>query len=261
MKEKGSARQITEKWSQITENGDTNQLTEYLKEHSNLPGPRTNLTLAFKTSELLTKSWTQNRKFVQQCFNEWTSTEDEYLLLTRNMTLGYILSKHDEPAFIKVLYRENFNPMWRRREAVTLGLQKTLVERPGFTLQLLRDWADERNWLLRRNVLMVLAHPQALKVNSDVREELRRVIHEAMDAVRDAEPEERRSDGFKLLKKSLGFILSVAAGYDDRVIDDMQRWASTGNRYLKSIVKQNLKKKRLQRSHPDEVKALLESLT
>ena len=109
--------------------------------------------------------------------------------------------------------------------------------------------------------LEVLAHPQTLESNSEVREELRRVTCEAMDAVRDAEPEERSSDGFKLLKKSLGFIPSVAAVYDDRVIMDMDGWASTGNRDLKSIVKQNLKKKRLQRSHPDKVKAPLESLT
>jgi hypothetical protein len=63
-------------------------------------------------------------------------TKDEYLLLCRNIVISYILSEQDCQLFTEILYKQNFNPMWRPREAVTLGLQRTLVKRPDFVLNL-----------------------------------------------------------------------------------------------------------------------------
>ena len=63
-----------------------------------------------------------------------------------------------------------------------------------------------------------------------------------MNQIENANAEDPRRDDYKLLRKSLGFIISVAAVDDIQLLDDMSNWIKSNNKYWNSIIKSNLKK-------------------
>ncbi|MBN2335425.1 hypothetical protein JXL21_07665 [Candidatus Bathyarchaeota archaeon] len=260
MNEKEAADKLQENWRSILEVEDPAPLTAYLTAYSNLPGPRANLALAYKVGELLTEGWSMHRGFLLRCLDAWAHSGDEYLLTVRNVALGYILSENDAPRFEEILYRQNFHPMWRPREAVTLGLQRTLAKCPEHTLSLLTKWNESGELIVLRNTLMVLAEPSQLETNKRLRDELREYIRLGMDRVRTESAENRRGDGYKLLKKSLGFVISVAAAHDGEVIGDIEQWAGEGVPAWRSILRQNLKMKRFRTKYPRIAEELLSRL-
>jgi hypothetical protein len=258
--EKESAQSLEERWSRIMESRNVEELTEFLSAHSNLPGPRANLTLAYKAAELILRDWDGHETLLRKILDRWANSANEYLLVCRNMTLGYVLSAHDDEAYEGALHRQNFHPMWRAREAVTLGLQKTLSVRPDYTLGLLEKWNRSGETLILRNTLMVLADPPNLKYNERTRESLRTYIFRAMDTVKHASPE-ARGDDYKLLKKSLGFVPSVAAVYDKRIVEDLESWAQAGLKEWNGIIRSNLGKSRFMKAYPaatDRIRAALD---
>ena len=258
--EKASAGQLEEKWPSLIESRSVEELTGFLSTNSNLPGPRANLTLAFKAAELILRDWQKHEALLRKLLNMWAHSMDEYLLLCRNVALGYILSGYDDQVYEEVLYRQNFHPTWRAREAVTLGLQKTLSSRPGYTLRLLAKWNRSGDALILRNTLMVLADPPTLRNSEQARDSLRAYVVEAMELVKHSSPEAKRSDDYKLLKKSLGFVPSVAAVHDKRIIDDMENWVQADVKEWKTILRSNLGKSRLEKAYPVEserIKAVL----
>ena len=260
MSEKRSATELEDRWPSILGAMDAGELTGFLSANSNLPGPRSNLTLAFKVAELVQGSWREHEGWLRGCLDDWAHSMDEYLLLCRNITLGFILSAYDDEVYEEVLYRQNFHPMWRAREAVTLGLQKALSGRTGYTLKLLEKWNESGDALILRNTLMVLADPPSLKESQQVRDSLRAYIIKAMALVKHISPEAKRGDDYKLLKKSLGFVPSVAAVYDERIIKDMADWARADIKEWKTVVRSNLGKSRLRDAYPLETERIKAAL-
>lgn len=260
MSEKASAQILEEKWPSL-EPLSIEDFTEFISKHSNLPGPRANLTLAYKSAELILRDWRVNETQLRKLLDLWAHSLDEYLLLCRNIALGYILSAHNDEVYEEVLYRQNFHPMWRAREAVTLGLQKTLSSRPDYTLNLLKKWNKSGNTLILRNTLMVLADPPNLKNNEQARDSLRAYIADAMEIVKNSSSEAKRCDDYRLLKKSMGFVPSVAAVYDKRIIEDLERWIKADNKEWETIIRSNLNKSRFRKAYPLEAERIIETLS
>ncbi|OGD56754.1 hypothetical protein A3K78_06565 [Candidatus Bathyarchaeota archaeon RBG_13_52_12] len=260
MSEKRSAQELETRWPSIMGPKGTGELTGFLSANSNLPGPRSNLTLAFKVAELVQGSWREHEEWLRGRLDDWAHSVDEYLLLCRNITLGYILSAYDDEAYEEVLFMQNFHPMWRAREAVTLGLQKTLSSRTGYTLKLLERWNESGDALILRNTLMVLADPPSLRDSQQARDSLRAYIIQAMELVKHISPEAKRGDGYKLLKKSLGFVPSVAAVHDGRIVKDMENWARADVKEWKTVVRSNLGKSRLRDAYPLETERIKAAL-
>ena len=256
MKEASKAKELRQLWKQLMH--DCNDLTSYLLRYSNLPGPRANLTLAFTLGELFLESWSQNKVKLSYCLDKWAQSMDQYLLLCRNIVLGFILSEYDSDLFAEVLYNENFNPKWRPREAVTLGLQRTLDKRPDYVVKLLDKWNTSCEPIVLRNTLMILAEPKILQQKPELRDVLRDYIHESINFVK--EKRLNKKEDIKLLRKSLHFVPSVAAMNDERILSDLSTWAGSECKDLKSIVKSNLKKKRFIKLYPEESKTLLRKL-
>ncbi len=254
MKEKNSAIELQKQWSKLLH--DCKSLTSYLREHSNLPSPRANLTLAFTLGELFLNSWKENKAVLTHCLDKWAQSMDEYLLLCRNIVISYIISEQDCNLFTEILYKQNFNPMWRPREAVTLGLQRTLIKRPDFVLKLLDKWNTAGEPIVLRNTLMILAEPKTLQRKPELRGILREYIHQAMNLV--VEEVENKKGDMELLQKSLRFVPSVAAMYDEKIVSDLTEWADADCKILKSIVKSNMKKKRFIKLYPEISKKFLE---
>ena len=81
-----------------------------------------------------------------------------------------------------------------------------------------------------------------------------------MNQIKEASQQDKKKEDYKLLKKSLSFIISVAAVEDQRLLDDMNNWIESSSKDWNTIIKQNLKKKRLIKKHPIESKKLLAKL-
>ena len=252
MSEKASAHQFEERWTSLINSQSIEELTAFLSAHSNLPGPRANLGLAFKAAELILRDWQIHEGLLRELLDFWAHSMEEYLIVCRNISLGYILSEYDDNVYEEVLFGQNFSPMWRAREAVTLGLQRTLRGRPEFALNLLENWNESGDSIILRNTLMVLADPPNLADKDQVRNSLRTYIFEAMDIVKRSPQEEKRGDNYKLLKKSLGFVLSVAAVHDNRVVKDMENWAMADVKEWKDLVRSNIGKSRFRKAYPVE---------
>ena len=256
--EKKSANKLQETWQTYLDNNNIASLTKYLSENSNLPGPRANLTLAYKLAQLASESWPTYTDYLKRCITEW-SKDDEYLRTCRNITLGYILASHssEEHWITPLLYEDNYNSMWRPREAVTLGLEETLRKRPTYTLNLLEGW-NNGDLIVLRNTLMILASPPILSENVSVRESLRQYTVEAMNRIK--QDTDSKPKGHDILKKSLGFIISVAVVADPEILILIEKWVKSGEKTWRSILISNLKKKRLTRHYPEETSELLKLL-
>jgi hypothetical protein len=73
--------------------------------------------------------------------------------------------------------------------------------------------------------------------------------------------EDRRSDEFKALRKGLGYCWSVAvAALPDAGKQMMEKWFSSDDKDVQWILKENLKKKRLERLDPQWVRDSMEQL-
>jgi hypothetical protein len=261
MSEKTSAQYLQQNWSRfISDEPDT--LTNFLHDNSNLPGPRANLTLGFKLALLVSNSWEKKRGYLKKCLERWKNSNDEYLLFCFYTSLGYILAEYpqEDKWALTLLHEGNYSKYWRARESVTFGLSKMLEKRPEFTIGLLKAWNIKKETIILRNTLMALASPKLLALSKDIRNELRDYIRLAMNQIKEASQQDKKKEDYKLLKKSLGFIISVAAVEDQRLLDDMDSWIESGFKVWRTIIKQNLKKKRLMKKHPSESKKLITKL-
>ena len=125
------------------------------------------------------------------------------------------------------------------------------------------DWANG-SWLERRAAAAALCEPVLLTDDRRVRATLD-VLEAATEPIAAAEPAERRSDAFKALRNGLGYCWSVAvaaapeaggAAFESLV----GRAVTSGDRDLRWIVRQNLRKSRLARMDSGWVDAQLARL-
>lgn len=260
MREKESAEWLEGRWESYLKNHDVEGITRFLSDHSNLPGPRANLTLAKHFSKLASRDWETDGSFLKNCLDIWGQGNDEYLRFCRNFALGHIMAEHPQEWTwaSKLLYEDNFNHLWRPREAVTLGVAEALRRRTTMTLSLLDDWNRNEDPVVLRNTLMILAHPDVLPASRETRDALRGYTVRAMKAVK--ERSTPKLDGLSLLKKTLGFTISVGAVHDPSMMEKLEEWVDSGAREWRSILKSNLKKKRLIERHPEKTRELLSRL-
>jgi hypothetical protein len=91
------------------------------------------------------------------------------------------------------------------------------------------------------------------------------VLEQATDGVTSAGPDRRRSDEFKALRKGLGYCWSVAVAAAPEVGRPafealVAHAAHSGDRDLRWIARENLRKRRLERLDADWVATLLAQL-
>ena len=91
------------------------------------------------------------------------------------------------------------------------------------------------------------------------------VLEQATDGVTSAGPDQRRSDEFKALRKGLGYCWSVAVAAALEVGRPafaalVAHAAQSGDRDLRWIARENLRKRRLERLDADWVATLLAQL-
>ena len=227
---------------------DKKRLEEFIISNSNLPGPRGNLELAFAFAE------------IYEDFNvllEWTKiTEDQadtnnpksFLAFCSAVCLGKIYIKTKDRKIITILQKLANGGRWRMREAVAFGFQ--IIGKHDFNelRMIFSEWIEKSNNLEKRAILASLAHPPFLNEdNAKFCFELTNNVLNKMD----------REDGFDVLRKGLEFTISVFAAANPIIgFSFIKNWIGR-DKIIDKIMKKNLKKNRLVRKNPEEVKNLL----
>lgn len=214
----------------------------YLLENSGLPGPRGNIELARAVAEEGSPAlFARLRGFGPEVAP--TNSPEEFLAFCGVLGLGRELAEGK----LELLYELRpfaSDSRWRMREAVAMALQRlgdvdmpTLVEE-------LRRWSTG-NRLEQRAAAAALCEPRLL-----VEPRWAQATLSVLDAITSTVvgASDRRSEEFQALRKGLGYCWSVAAAaLPDEGLRSMERWLPSSDPDVRWIMRENLKKKRLER--------------
>lgn len=224
----------------------------YLLSESCLPGPRANLELAFAVA--LEGSEEQILGFAALDAEEAPkNTREEFLAFCGVIGLGYLAARGRAEHFALIRDRAS-DPRWRIREAVALGLQKYGKTSIESLLTMMIEWS-KGSLLERRAVVATLCEPVLLTKQKNAMR-----IFDILEGITTSilEEEERRTDDFKVLRKTLGYGWSVAvAVHPDIGKLRMEKWIHSEDSDIIWIMRHNLKKNRLARMDCDWVRTQL----
>jgi hypothetical protein len=191
-----------------------------------------------------------------------TGGAEEFLAFCGVAGLGRLLAEGDAEALAE-LRRHAGDERWRVREAVAMALQRWGSQHFDGLAATMAEWANG-SWLERRAAAAALCEPALLTGPVRVQATLD-VLEAATAAVEPAGAEERRSEAFKAFRKGLGYCWSVAVAAAPETgwpafEAVVERAATGGDRDLRWIARENLRKRRLERLDADRVAALLASV-
>ena len=228
----------------------------FLLQESDLPGPRANLELlqavADEGSEAQFRRWLTlgpDRAPV--------NSPEQFLAVCGVVGLGRLLAEgHHE--VLPILRRSASDPRWRMHEGVAMALQRLGDRDMDALLTEMADWS-RGNWLEKRAAAAALCEPRLLTRPQHARRVLQ-LLGDMTTSISTAE--DRKSDDFKTLRQALGYCWSVAVvALPAEGKAAMEKWLPAADPDVAWIMKENLKKKRLQRIDPGWVDALAGSLS
>jgi hypothetical protein len=255
---------LTQLFDAFVYSGDAIALRRYILSNSNLPSPRANLELAAAFSELAREVSEEGSGAVWELALSMAAvtadeapvgTPEEFVPFCGALAVGAIASTsaglyHEALTRLKALARD---PRWRMREAVSMGLQQLLEFSPQQTIEQLASWVEGGDFLEMRAAAAAVADPAALKHAETALSALE--VHRAI-VQRLLKTTERKSDAFRILRKALGYTLSVVVqAVADPGFEFMKGLIETRDPDLAWIVKQNLQKNRLVKNFPIQVEA------
>jgi hypothetical protein len=252
------------------ETGDDGELLAYIASNSNLPGLRGNLELAQAFGDVAEDYAAREVQVLWElCLGMSHVSPDEapvnapreLVPFCGALGLGAIGSR--SPALYKpalgALRGLANDPRWRMREAVVFGLQRLLARRGRDTLEALADWVAPGEWLEMRAAAAAVAHP-ALLEDSETAISALQLHRDIVDPMLGAE--DRRAETFRVLRKGLGYTLSVVVrALPEEGFAFMAGLVDSGDPDALWIVKQNLKKNRLVKNFPRDVEVLTKRLS
>ena len=206
-------------------------LEPYLLKHSGLPGPRANLELVNAVAE----------EADADTLWKLSASEDEFLALCGTAGLGRIALL--EPETVMTWLRElASDPRWRVREGVAIALQRLGREDMGRLLAEMSEWADG-NPYVQRAAVAALCEPPLLKGGAETVAVLA-ILDRITSSL--AAAADRRSDGFKVLRKALGYGWSVAAAAaPENSVPYLEKWLASPDADVAWVIKSNLSKSRM----------------
>jgi hypothetical protein len=203
----------------------------YLKKHSGLPGPRANLELVAAVAEEADadRLW------------RLSASNDEFLALCGTAGLGRIALM--EPDTVMTWLRELAgDSRWRVREGVAMALQRLGKESMPQLIAQMNSWADDDPFV-QRAVVAGLCEPALLKNNEETVEVL-----EILDRITRslASATDRRQEGFRVLRRALGYGWSVAAAAAPQNAKPyFEKWLRSTDKDVEWVIKSNLSKSRM----------------
>jgi hypothetical protein len=221
----------------------------FLLKESGLPGPRGNIELGRAVAE----------EGDEELFRRYLSFDaevapvnspQEFLAFCGVLGLGRLVSE-GRTELLGTLREIASDSRWRLREGVAMALQRLGELDVDLLLDEVEGWS--RGGLLERRAAGAgLCEPRLLKEPAHVG----RVL-ELLDVITAsiADVEDRRSDQFLALRKGLGYCWSVAVvALPNRGKKMMEKWLSSEDRDVQWIMKENLRKKRMERMDAEWVR-------
>jgi hypothetical protein len=214
----------------------------YLLQESGLPGPRGNIELARAVADEGDRALFE-RYLAYDPAAAPTHSPYEFLAFCGVLGQGKLLVEGDRNA-LQTLRICASDPRWRIREAVAMALQRYGSMDMASLIQEMAGWC-EGNLLEKRAAAAAICEPSLLR-QSDQAEQVLYILDRITASML---PEtDRRCDDFQALRKGLGYCWSVAAAAcPDPGRALMEAWFRSDDRDILWLMKQNLRKKRLQR--------------
>jgi hypothetical protein len=227
----------------------------FLREASGLPGPRGNLELARAVAAEGDEDRFRRYAAIDP---QQAPTNDpgEFLAFCGILGLGRLLAEGRDD-LLPWLRRAAADPRWRLREAVAQGLQQLGARDMDALLSIAQWWQRGTLWE-QRAAVAAICEPSQLTAPRYARAALQLLddVTTSLTAV-----SARRDEGFKALRKALGYGWSVAIVALPAAGKPLfARWLDSEDRDVRWIVKQNLRKKRLERLDHDWVASSLARL-
>lgn len=239
------------------------EIEDYLSTNSNLPGPRGNLTLAFKFAEYFEKESVS--KELLDLLISWvnisqeeapTNNPREFLPFCGILSLGahFCYAVEDTKTLIMDQFKISMNDKrWRIKEGAAMGFQKIAEKNFDIIKKYFLLWYDSSNFAEKRAFMATLAHPPILKDKEVARFSLK-ISEDILNEVLSTGKEIRKSDEFSVLSKGLQYALSVfVVNLPVEGFDLLKRYAKINDPELKKILKSNLGKARLTKKYASEV--------
>jgi hypothetical protein len=214
----------------------------FLLENSGLPGPRANLELAAAVAEEADAATLRGWAALGPEVAPYGSGA-EFLPVCGVIGLGRLLAEGHRSVLAE-LREHASDPRWRIREAVAIALQRYGDSDLPALHRAMRDWASGTA-LERRAAVAALSEPRLLTEPSrasDVLELLARVTAELPSSG------DHGGDAFRILRQALGYAWSVAIVACPEVGKPLfEHLVDSDDRDIRWIVRENLRKKRLER--------------
>ena len=218
----------------------------YLAQESGLPGPRGNLELAHAVAQTGAREQFERLMSFSQAE---TNTPQEFLFFCGLLGLGKLAADGDQ-AQLSRLRPYASDKRWRIREAVATALQ-LIGDRDMERLLQEASMLSGGNWLEKRAAAAALAEPRLLKDAKTAREALHMInsITLAMAASK-----ERAGEDFRVLRQAMGYCWSVlVAALPTEGKPKMEKWLASEDKDIRWLMRENLKKNRLQKADPQWV--------
>ncbi len=214
----------------------------FLLQESGLPGPRGNIELARAVAEDGDEELFR-RYLAYDEQRAPTNSPEEFLAFCGVLGLGRLLAE-GRMEWLATLRGCASDGRWRIREAVAMALQRWGQTDMDLLLQQMEGWG-KGSLLEQRAAAAALCEPSLL----ENRDEAKRVL-QVLDGITASIEgvEDRTSDQFKALRKGLGYCWSVATiALPQEGKKLMEKWLASEDRDVLWIMKENLRKKRLER--------------
>jgi hypothetical protein len=226
------------------------ELEAWLLDHSDLPGPRSNLELVAAAADLvpadLLRDWAARTPEVAP-----SGTALEYVPVCGVVGLGRLLvetsTEAERRALLDDLASHADDTRWRVREAVAMALQRWGASDFDSLLAEMRRWAAGPDRLHQRAVVAALCEPPLLR-DEDRAADVVEVLDGITKSLASEPPAERRTEPFRVLRQALGYgwsVAIVAAPAAGRA--RMERWIGSTDHDVRWVMRENLKKARLTR--------------
>jgi len=229
---------------------------EYLLQESCLPGPRGNIELGQVVADMGDESlFLRYLAYTEE--QAPVNSPEEFLAFCGVLGLGKLLANGRLDVLPRLRLAAS-DPRWRTREAVAMALQRFGDVHLSDLIDAMEQWCSG-NFLEQRAAAAAVCEPRFLKdAPSAIRvlDILDRITESMLHATAD-----RKSPEFLALRKGMGYCWSVAvAALPAEGKKRMECWFRTANSDILWVMRENLKKKRIEKVAAEWVKFWQETL-
>ncbi len=228
---------------------------DYLLSHSGLPGPRANLELLravyLEGEEPLFRRYLREYGQPDQAP---VNSPQQFLFLCGVVGLGKLLPSS---AVFHTLRQLASDPRWRSREGVCIALQYFGDHNIQYLLSEMQNWS-RGSFFEQRAAIVALCEPRLLS-EEHIALQVITLVNDVTFSLISAQ--DRRQEDYKVLRQALAYCWSVAiVGLPIAGKMYMENWLKSGDKDVQWVMRENLKKKRLEKMDPDWVREVRQKL-